>query len=110
MTDSSATTFDHGKAVQDAEQILSIANQIEQIFSETDSEIQRVQQYWQTTTAQDSATNAVNLYNSYKANFNSFLNKIKEKSTEIYNSSETYANVEASANKEVDAGFQIHGE
>ncbi len=102
------TTFDHGRAVQDAEQILSIANRVEQLFAETDTEIQKMQQYWQTTTSADSAGNAVALYNSYKANFAGFLNQIKEKANEIYRSSETYSNVEASANKAVDAGYQVH--
>lgn len=102
------TTFDHGKAVQDAEQILSIASRVEALFGETDAEIQKVQQYWQTTTAAQSADNAVTLYNSYKANFVGFLSKIKEKANEIYRSSETYTNVESAANKAVDAGYQIN--
>lgn len=104
------TTFDHGKAVQDAEQILSIANRVESLFVETDMEINRMQQYWQTTTSQDSAGNAVNLYNSYKANFAGFLAQIKEKANEIYRSSETYTSVEATANKAVDAGYRVNGQ
>ncbi len=103
-----STTFDHGKAISTADQIISIANRVEGLFSETDAEIAKLQQNWQSTTNQDSASNAIALYNQYKANFNGFLAQIKNKATEIHNSSETYAGVEAQANKEVDAGYQIN--
>ncbi len=101
------TTFDHGKAIQDAEQILNIANRVEALFQATDAEIAKVQQYWQTSTSADSAGNAVALYNSYKANFQGFLSQIREKANEIYKSSATYNAAEAEANKAVDAGFKI---
>ncbi len=102
------TSFDHGKAVSDAEQILSIANRVESLFGETDTEIAKIQQYWQSSTSQDSAGNAIALYNSYKANFTSFINQIKTKANEIYRSSETYTEVENQANKNVESGYRIN--
>lgn len=102
------TTFDHGKAVQDAEQILNLANKVDALFAETDAEISKVQGAWQTTTSYSSAQNAVALYNSYKANFASFLSQIREKANEIYRSSDTYASNEAQSNKSVEAGYKIH--
>ena len=104
-----STTFDHGKALAIADEIIKITSRVEGLFGETDAEIVKLQQNWQSTTGQDSASNAIALYNSYKANFNGFLSQIKNKATEIHNSSETYAGVEAQANKEVDAGYQING-
>lgn len=102
------TTFDHGQALSKADEIISIANRIEGLFAETDAEIGKVQQNFQSTTKEDSAANTIALYNQYKANFNGFLSQIKNKATEIHNSSEAYAGVEAQVNKEVDAGYQIN--
>ena len=101
------TTFNHGKAIQDAEQIIGIANKVSALFQETDKEIEKEKQNLQTSTEQDSAGNAIKLYNSYKANFEGFIAQIKEKANEIYRSSATYTASEGVTNKAVDAAFKI---
>jgi len=107
MGGNTSTSFDHGKATQDADEILNIAKQVSQLFDETEAEIPKLQQYWQSTTSKSSADNAVELFNSYKANYEGFLSKIQEKATDIKRASSTYTQVESAANETIIGGHRI---
>lgn len=103
----SSTSFDHAKATQDADQILNIADRVSNLFNETEAEIPKLQQNWQSTTNESSADNAVELFRSYRANYESFLATIKERANQIKKASSTYTQVESAANETIIGGHRI---
>ena len=104
------TTFDYGKAMQDADQIIAIANKVEALFREAETEANKTvnaEGVWKSTN--DSSTQeAMNLFKSYKSNFEGFLSKIKQKAEEIKKAGATYSSVGTTASQNVDTAFKIN--
>lgn len=100
-------TLDYGRAKNDAEEIKNIANKVSAIFDDTNAEIQKLQQNWTSTSSQSSIESAINTYNQYKANFERFLEDIKNQAVNIETAVNSYLSAEGSSNQSFDSATKI---
>lgn len=104
----STITLDYGRAKNDAEEIKNIATKVSAIFDETNSEIQKLQQNWTSTSSQSSIQSAIDTYNQYKANFDRFLDDIKNQAANIETACNSYLNAEGASNQSFDSATKIN--
>lgn len=104
---SGTITLDYGRAKNDAEEIKNIATKVSAIFDETNAEIQKLQQNWTSTSSQSSIQSAVDTYNQYKANFDRFLEDIKNQAINIETACNSYLSAEGMANQSFDSATRV---
>ncbi len=97
-------SFNQAKAIQDAEQILSIANRVESLFTEAETEKNKLMNSWQ---SEKSADAAFRTFDTYRANFEGFLGEIKNLANQIYMASDAYKAADNSAAKIADETFKV---
>ncbi|MBO5138592.1 MAG: hypothetical protein J6B89_03020 [Bacilli bacterium] len=100
-------TLDYGRAKSDAEEIKNIAAKVSSIFDDTNAEIQKLQQNWTSTSSQSSVQSAIDTYNQYKANFERFLEDIKNQAINIETACNSYLSTEGSTNQSFDSATRI---
>ncbi len=100
-------TFNEAKAVQDAEQILNIANRVDALFAEAEAEKGKLQGAWQ---SQNSAEAAFRTFDTYKASFENFLGEIKSLANQIYMAKDAYRAADNSATKITEETYRINPE